>query len=76
MHSCRQIIFAAPLSNFLVLFVCFFVWFLRNLCLYPSVPLSLLTAKEMRNITNRFRLGFGGFVDKPVAPYIATEPAA
>lgn len=33
-------------------------------------------AKEMKNITNRFRLGFGGFVDKPVAPYIDTAPAA
>ncbi|RMX49047.1 hypothetical protein pdam_00024130 [Pocillopora damicornis] len=33
-------------------------------------------AKEMNNITNRFRLGFGGFVDKPVAPYIDTAPAA
>lgn len=44
--------------------------------MYHSVPLLLLTATEMRNITNRFRLGFGGFVDKPVAPYIATEPAA
>ena len=68
MHSCS----AATLSNFLVLFVCL----LRNLCLYPFVLLLLLTAKEMQNITNRFRLGFGGFVDKPVAPYIATEPAA
>jgi len=33
-----------------------------------------LTAKEMKNITTNFRLGFGGFVDKPRAPYIDTEP--
>ncbi|KAL9966542.1 hypothetical protein ACROYT_G024630 [Oculina patagonica] len=40
---------------------------------FPSLGQQI--AKEMKNITTRFRLGFGGFVDKPVAPYIATEPA-
>ncbi|XP_032222767.2 integrin beta-1-A isoform X2 [Nematostella vectensis] len=31
-------------------------------------------ADEMANITTRFRLGFGAFVDKPLAPYIDTYP--
>lgn len=26
-------------------------------------------AKEMKNVTENFRLGFGAFVDKPLAPY-------
>lgn len=50
---------------------CKFSLFLVNNCNFV-----LFTAKEMNNITNRFRLGFGGFVDKPVAPYIDTAPAA
>ena len=47
--------------NFVVVVVCFFF-------------LLYLTAKEMKNITSNFRLGFGGFVDKPRAPYIDTQP--
>lgn len=39
---------------------------------FPALGQSI--AKEMKNITNNFRLGFGGFVDKPRAPYIDTEP--
>ncbi|EDO35236.1 predicted protein, partial [Nematostella vectensis] len=31
-------------------------------------------ATEMNKITTRFRLGFGTFVDKPVAPFIDTQP--
>ena len=35
---------------------------------------SFFPAKEMNNITSNFRLGFGAFVDKPLAPYIETQP--
>lgn len=33
-----------------------------------------LTGEELRLITKQFRLGFGGFVDKPVGPYTKTLP--
>lgn len=39
---------------------------------FPALGESI--AKEMKNITSNFRLGFGGFVDKPRAPYIDTQP--
>ena len=31
-------------------------------------------SKEMANLTSKFRLGFGSFVEKPVLPYIKTTP--
>lgn len=34
----------------------------------------LLTANEMNNITQNFRLGFGSFVDKVVMPYVSMAP--
>lgn len=39
---------------------------------FPALGQSI--ALEMKNITRNFRLGFGGFVDKPLAPYIDTHP--
>jgi hypothetical protein len=34
----------------------------------------MFSAQEMSGITKSFRLGFGAFVDKPLAPYIDTFP--
>ncbi|XP_017572150.1 integrin beta-6 [Pygocentrus nattereri] len=31
-------------------------------------------SKEMANLTSKFRLGFGSFVEKPILPYIKTTP--
>jgi len=36
--------------------------------------LGQLLADEISNLTSRFRLGLGVFVDKPVAPYMDTNP--
>lgn len=36
--------------------------------------LGRLLADEISNLTSRFRLGLGVFVDKPTAPYMDTEP--
>lgn len=44
--------------------------------LWPEVVYRVFfTAKEMKEITKRFRLGFGTFVDKPLAPFIDTHPS-
>eukprot|EP00111_Clytia_hemisphaerica_P002475 TCONS_00007074-protein len=37
--------------------------------------LGKILGKELEQITEQFRLGFGGFVDKPVGPYTKTLPA-
>ena len=34
----------------------------------------VFTADEISNLTSRFRLGLGAFVDKPTAPYMDTDP--
>ena len=39
------------------------------------VVFSFLTAREMKQITRDFRLGFGSFVDKTVMPYVSTVPS-
>lgn len=31
-------------------------------------------SREMANLTSKFRLGFGSFVEKPVLPYIKITP--
>ena len=36
--------------------------------------LYVFTAVEISNLTSRFRLGLGVFVDKPTAPYMDTHP--
>lgn len=36
--------------------------------------LGHLLADEISNLTSRFRLGLGAFVDKPTAPYMDTDP--
>ncbi|KAJ7380204.1 Integrin beta-1 [Desmophyllum pertusum] len=36
--------------------------------------LGHLLADEISNLTSRFRLGLGAFVDKPLAPYMDTDP--
>ena len=36
--------------------------------------INFFTADEISNLTSRFRLGLGVFVDKPVAPYMDTNP--
>ncbi|XP_015772241.1 PREDICTED: integrin beta-PS-like [Acropora digitifera] len=41
---------------------------------FPTLGDSI--AKEITNITRNFRLGFGAFVDKPLAPYIETQPGS
>ena len=34
---------------------------------------SLISAQEIGNITTKYRLAFGSFVDKPVFPFVADE---
>ena len=53
-----------PIFTFLTLF------------LFRSTHLSVVlsTANEMAKVTKSFRLGFGSFVDKPLAPYVDTYP--
>lgn len=36
--------------------------------------LGSLLSSTMRNITSKFRIGFGSFVDKLVMPYVSTVP--
>lgn len=31
-------------------------------------------ARSLKNVTQHFNIGFGSFVDKPVAPYISIHP--
>ncbi|PFX28360.1 Integrin beta-1 [Stylophora pistillata] len=39
-----------------------------------NITLRLRPADEISNLTSRFRLGLGAFVDKPTAPYMDTDP--